>query len=156
MGPLWTFVFIRTILETWQGLKASTIGMITGMIWLLLIAAKKYSTKRVANSTPPQFDPSSYQCRLVQAMRQRGLNYREIVPNSWEQMEIIWKKDVNVVERFRIEGLVDPGSSWVYDINVRLWNYGSVIVQFTPQEENPSTKAGVLIKQDVKAGGGLA
>lgn len=152
---MYTFIFISTILETWQGLKVSTIGMITGMIWLLLMAAKRYSTKRVANSTPPQFDPSSYQCRLVQAMSQCGLNYRDIVTNSWEQMEIIWKKDVNVVERFRIEGLVDPGSSWVYDINVRLWYNGSVMVQFAPKEENPSKKAGVVIKQDVEAGGGL-
>ncbi|KAJ5234436.1 uncharacterized protein N7469_003604 [Penicillium citrinum] len=123
---------------------------ITATIWLLFFTAKKYTLRRVTASTPPQFDPSSYQYRFVQAMNQRGIQYREFVANTWQQMEGIWAKDRNVVERFSIEGLIDPESSWVYDINVRVWNNGTVNVSFASKEENLKEKRGIVIQTNLK------
>lgn len=122
---------------------------IAATIWLLLFSAKKYTMKRIAASTPPQFNPSSYQYRFIQAMNQRGIQYREFVSNSWQEMESIWVKDRNVTERFCIEGLVDPaGCSWVYDINVRVWNNGIVNLVFVMKDENVSKeKQGIVIQK---------
>ncbi|KAJ5988186.1 hypothetical protein N7481_003396 [Penicillium waksmanii] len=125
------------------------------VIWLLGFAAKKYTRKRLAESTSPQFDPTSYQYRFVRVMDQRGLHYRGVVTNSFEQMEKIWKKTPDVKERFRIEGLEDPESSWVYDISVRFLKNGSISVGFASSEEDMGEKKnpGVVLVQNAELGG---
>lgn len=105
--------------------------------WVVGFVATEYTRKRLAGATPPQFDPTSYQYRFVQAMDQRGLRYRRVVTNSFKQMEKIWVKSPRVKERFRIERLEDPEGSWVYDINVRFWKDGSMTLGFASREEDP-------------------
>lgn len=137
-------------------LRGLTFGfMLLSATWLLGIAAKKYTRKRLAGATPLQFDQTSYQYRFVQAMDQRGLRYRRVVTNSFKQMERIWVRNMNVKERFCIEGLEDSESSWVYDINVRFWKNGSISVGFASSEADVGVKTfpGVVLAQNVGLGG---
>ncbi|CAI7585500.1 unnamed protein product [Penicillium pancosmium] len=129
--------------------------MMISATWLVGIAAKKYTRKRLAGATPPQFDPTSYQYRFVQAMDQRRLRYRRVVTNSFKQMEKIWVRNLHVKERFCIEGLEDPESSWVYDINVRFWKNGNISVGFASSEGDMGVKTfpGVVLAQNVGLGG---
>lgn len=84
-----------------------------------------------ATSTPPQYDPTSYQYRLVNAMEQRGLEYCEIVAATPDDMSRYWKEEQALCEQFRIVGLVDPeNASHVYDLVVRFYTNGGIYLNF--------------------------
>lgn len=114
----------------------------------LLFGARTYAKRRMASTTPPPFDPASYQSRLVRALDRQEIQYREVVATPLEKMEEVWKKDVHIQEKFRIEGLVDVDSS-VYDVAVLFWANGNINLQFGSgqAEGTPQNKSGVLLRE---------
>lgn len=116
------------------------------LFWMLGLAAKGYPSKRLTGRTPPQFDPASFQYSFVQAMDRYGLQYRGVVTDSFEQMVKIWKKDRDLKESFCIEGLKDPWSEGVHDINVKFANKGSIDMGFASSGEGVEKKSSVIIK----------
>ncbi|KAJ5811466.1 hypothetical protein N7474_007767 [Penicillium riverlandense] len=116
------------------------------------IWARRYAKRQAAAATPPQFDPASYQSRLAHAMTQRGIHYREIAPVTLIDMERHRKSEKRLVERFQIEGLVDPmESSWVYDIVVRFYSKGNVFLQFASADNTPGKKPGLILTPNVES-----
>lgn len=117
----------------------------TFFIW-----TRRYAKRQAAAATPPQFDPDSYQSRLTQAMTQRGIYYREIAPVTLDDMEQHRKKDKRLVEGFQIDGLVDPmESSCVYDIVVRFYSQGNVLLQFASADNTPGSRPGLILTPNV-------
>ncbi|KAJ6116635.1 hypothetical protein N7512_006360 [Penicillium capsulatum] len=125
-----------------------TGGYAAAAVVIFLLAARVYAKKRMAAATPPPFDPESYQSRLVQALRQRDIPFREVVTTPFEEMEQSWRQDLKMQEKFRIEGLVDVDGS-VYDLVVQFWVNGNVNFQFVSgqPEETPQNKCGVLLRE---------
>lgn len=111
---------------------------IAALVLALLIAAGRAARKQTIAAIPFEFNPASYQCRLLNAMRQRGIHYREIQVISLEKKMKYWRKDPGLRECFTIKGVVDPGSAGgaVYDVVVNFWNDGRLNLRFWPTEEN--------------------
>ena len=110
-----------------------------------LVAARVYSKKAKAAAMPPHLDCDSYQYRLVQALEQREMEFRDVITAPLRDMEILWRQDQSLQEKFSIEGLVDAERSGVYDVVVRFWNNGNVNFQFA-SDSAPKTKSGVLLQ----------
>lgn len=130
----------RTKGDIYYGLK---LGLCTSVIVLaLLIAAGRTARTQTIAAIPPEFDPASYQCRLLNAMHQRGYHYREIKVISLEKKMKYWSQDQGHRECFTIKGLVDPGSTGsiagggVYDIVVNFWKDVRLNLRFCPMEES--------------------
>lgn len=121
-----------------------------GMV-AFLVATRAYAKKRMAAAMPPPFDPASYQSRLVRALEQQGMQFRDVVAMPVGEMEKAWKKDLNVQEKFRIEGLVDVDRESVYDIAVMFWANGNLNLQFGSglAEDASQNKNGVLLREKV-------
>ncbi|KAH8435099.1 uncharacterized protein LDX57_012728 [Aspergillus melleus] len=116
------------------------IGAYTALLTtFLLLAAKRYAKCLAAAATPPQYDPTTYQYRLTSALDQRGIEYREIVAATPDDMTRYWKEQQALCERFRIVGLVDPEqANHVYDIVVRFYNNGGIYMQFPAADTTTS------------------
>jgi hypothetical protein len=114
--------------------------------YCLVFVAKCYTRKHAVAAPPPHADPTSYQSRVVHAMNQSGLAFREIVTTPLEEMEREWSMYRGVAERFRIEGLVDTGTSWVYDVVVRFFKNGNIIMQFPSADGESSRRNGLILK----------
>ncbi|KAJ5370524.1 uncharacterized protein N7496_006616 [Penicillium cataractarum] len=135
----------RTKGDIYYGLK---LGLLISCIVLaLLIAAGRTARKQTIAAIPPEFDPESYQCRLLNAMQQRGYHYREIDVISLEKKMAYWKRDPGHRECFTIKGLVDPGcqGGGVYDVVVNFWKDGRLNLRFWTGEE--SLKDGSLVER---------
>jgi hypothetical protein len=84
-------------------------------------------------------------------MAQRGIHYREIAPVTLVDLEGYRKSEKRLVERFQIEGLVDPvESSWVYDIVVRFYSKGNMVLQFASADNMPGKKSGLILTPKVQ------
>lgn len=113
---------------------------------LLLVIVRLYAKHRVAVTTPPWCDPDSYQCRLTAAMIKADIQYTDIVSATLAEMDKMWKSEQALCERFRIQGLRDPEDRrLVYDIVIKFYNNGGIILQFPSEEICPKTKPGILI-----------
>ncbi|PLB49878.1 hypothetical protein P170DRAFT_508190 [Aspergillus steynii IBT 23096] len=113
----------------WAHMRAGAYAALLSIF--LLLAAKQYAKRMIADATPPQYDPTSYQFRLVSAMEQRGIEYREVLPATPDDMGRYRQEEQALRERFRIVGLVDPGDAiHVYDLVVRFYNNGNIVLQF--------------------------
>ncbi|OOQ85411.1 hypothetical protein PEBR_24589 [Penicillium brasilianum] len=118
---------------------ALKLGLCTSSIVLaLLIIAGRTARQQTIATVPPEFDPASYQCRLLNAMQQRGYHYREIQVISLEKKMAYWKADPSHRECFTIKGLVDPGceGGGVYDVVVNFWKDGRLNLRFCLPQEN--------------------
>lgn len=133
--------------DIYYGLK---LGLFTSCIVLaLLIAAGRTARKQTIAAIPPEFDPESYQCRLLNAMQQRGYHYREISVISLEKKMAYWKRDPGHRECFTIKGLVDPGcqgggDGGVYDVVVNFWKDGRLNLRFWTEQ---SSEDGSLVER---------
>ncbi|GLI74397.1 hypothetical protein PoHVEF18_002635 [Penicillium ochrochloron] len=128
--------------DIYYGLK---LGLcISAIVLALLIAAGRTARKQTIAAIPPEFDPASYQCRLLNAMHQRGYHYREIKVISLEKKMKYWSQDQGHRECFTIKGLVDPGcpgGGGVYDVIVNFWKDGRLNLRFCPMEEHGNEAA---------------
>ncbi|KAA8649503.1 uncharacterized protein ATNIH1004_002174 [Aspergillus tanneri] len=126
----------------WQ--QFSIAGLASLVVIVLFIAARRYAKYKAATVTPSEFNPTSYQYRLVNAMKLRGLQYREIVTATPTEIHCHWKENYALCERFHNEGLVDPyDSRSVYDISVRFYSNGVVYLEF-PTDETSKPRPGVV------------
>ncbi|KAJ5635514.1 uncharacterized protein N7484_008827 [Penicillium longicatenatum] len=117
-----------------------TVGAI-----LLLFLSRVYAKRHMAKRIPPHLDPLSYQSQFKSALDEQGWQYREIVGRSLKDMEKIWSKDRSQVERFRVEGLMDPPSDRAYDVVVILRKEGKVQMSFRAPEEGMPLPAGIVL-----------
>ncbi|KAF3384389.1 hypothetical protein F1880_002357 [Penicillium rolfsii] len=108
----------------------------------LLIAAGRIARKQTIAAIPPEFDPASYQCRLLNAMHHRGYYYREIKVLGLEKKMQYWSQDQGLRECFTIKGLMDSGSSGgaggggVYDVVIKFWEDGRLNMRFCSEEHS--------------------
>ncbi|KAF5860722.1 hypothetical protein ETB97_001229 [Aspergillus alliaceus] len=114
---------------------------------LIFFFAKQYARRHAAAATPPQYDPESYQCWLVTAMKRIDLQYKEITTATTLEMESYWKDERALCERFRIDGLVDPEDEHlIYDVVVKFYENGGVVLLF-PSATPSQPKPGVVISK---------
>lgn len=148
----------KTIGDIYYGLK---LGLcISAIVLALLIAAGRTARKQMIAAIPLEFDPASYQCRLLNAMHQRGYHFREIKVISLEKKMKYWSQDLGHRECFTIKGLVDPGCpgaagmSGVYDVVVNFWKDGRLGLRFCLMEENgnedAARKPGLILERGGK------
>lgn len=79
-------------------------------------------------------------------MREADIQYANIEAATLADMDKMWKSERPLRENFRINGLVDPGDKdQVYDVVMKFYDSGSIIMQFKSPEGNPSPRPGILI-----------
>ncbi|PYI02816.1 hypothetical protein BO78DRAFT_400326 [Aspergillus sclerotiicarbonarius CBS 121057] len=74
-----------------------TLAVVALVLYLAHLSGQRHDAAAVP---PPQFDPDSYQYRLVAAMHQHGLRYKDIVPTPVEELSQERKKHKNLDEMF--------------------------------------------------------
>ncbi|OKL61818.1 hypothetical protein UA08_03026 [Talaromyces atroroseus] len=115
---------------------------------LLIVIARIYAKRHTAAATPPWCDPESYQCRLTAAMAKANIQYRDIVSATLAEMEKLWKEEEALCERLTIQGLIDPEDrQLVYDVVLKFYNNGGVVIQFPFVDTAPKTRPGILISK---------
>lgn len=104
---------------------------------LLFMIAVPYARRQRAKATPPEFDPSSYQYRLIAALRASGVTYTDVTTSSLEELERQMRKHAGprLKERFVIHGLEERGKQC--DVLVRFFGNGNVILTAAGEEVKP-------------------
>jgi hypothetical protein len=122
------------------------VGIFCVFQTLFFMLCRVVANRHVSTATPSWCDPESYQCRLVAAMGDADIQYACIKTATLGEMETLWKSEQALYEKFRIEGLVDPGDRHqVYDVAVKFYSSGAIIMQFPSLENSPATRPGILI-----------
>lgn len=108
--------------------------VILALIPLLFLCTGIYSRRQRRRDTPAEFDPSSYQYRLVAALRASGIEYSE-VSVSLDELERQMKKQEGprLKERFVIHDL--EGQDGKCDVLVRFHGNGQVVLAVADKEE---------------------
>lgn len=137
--------------DTFERKKYHRLGLWIGgyaaaLVALLMFIARRYAKHYLADATPPHLDPTSFQFRFVHALDEQNIHYREVITCPMREREGIWAYGRDgLLEKFRIDGLMDPRSDWVYDVGVRFWKTGQVQLQFLSVKGGSGLKAGLTL-----------
>lgn len=112
---------------------------------LLMYLLRAYLNRYMESAVPLHLDPLSYQVQFTNALNTRRWFYQDIVSSTLQDIEKSWAGNLGIAERFIMQGLKDPRSSWVYDIHVVFHRNGSLQLFFWSAKSGSQAPSGVVL-----------